>query len=138
MRYRREDTEGDYTFGQGDDTFLIDSPECVAQAVKTRFELWRGQWFLDLTEGTPYVQSVLGKQRSDVYILAIRERIQDTPGVLSILSFDRTPGVSCMRSRIARIHRAFCRFFPSIPIMTAPAVASPSLPPLTQSTARRL
>ena len=73
MRYRREDTEGDYTFGQGDDTFLIDSPECVAQAVKTRFE---------------YVQSVLGKQRSDVYILAIRERIQDTPGVLSILSFD--------------------------------------------------
>lgn len=34
MRYRREDTEGDYTFGQGDDTFLIDSPECVAQAVK--------------------------------------------------------------------------------------------------------
>lgn len=88
MRYRREDADGDYTFGQGDDTFLIDSPECVAQAVKTRFELWRGQWFLDLTEGTPYVQSVLGKQRSDVYILAIRERIQDTPGVMSILSFD--------------------------------------------------
>ncbi|HAU3138709.1 TPA: hypothetical protein JDD40_004926 [Salmonella enterica subsp. diarizonae] len=88
MRYRREDTDGDYTFGQGNDTFLIDSPECVAQAVKTRFALWRGQWFLDLTKGTPYVQSVLGKQRSDVYILAIRERIQDTPGVLSILSFD--------------------------------------------------
>ncbi|HCL5429181.1 TPA: hypothetical protein N2K81_005094 [Citrobacter freundii] len=59
MRYRREDADGDYTFGQGDDTFLIDSPECVAQAVKTRFELWRGQWFLDLTEGTPYVQSIL-------------------------------------------------------------------------------
>ena len=37
MRYRREDTEGDYTFGQGDDTFLIDSPECVAQAVKNPF-----------------------------------------------------------------------------------------------------
>ena len=32
MRYRREDADGDYTFGQGDDTFLIDSPECVAQA----------------------------------------------------------------------------------------------------------
>ncbi|EBI9731664.1 hypothetical protein DML18_12460 [Salmonella enterica] len=42
----------------------------------------------DMVKGTPYVQSVLGKQRSDVYILAIRERIQDTPGVLSILSFD--------------------------------------------------
>lgn len=88
MRYRREDADGDYTFGQGDDTFLINSPECVAQAVSTRFELWRGQWFLDVTEGTPYIQSVLGKQRSDVYILAIRERIQTTPGVLAILSFN--------------------------------------------------
>lgn len=84
MRYRREDENGDYTFGQGDNTFLINSPEAVAQAVKTRFELWRGQWFLDLTEGTPYIQSVLGKQRSDVYILAIRERILDTQGVNAI------------------------------------------------------
>ncbi|OJB84491.1 hypothetical protein A9Q61_12475 [Yersinia ruckeri] len=88
MRYRREDESGDYTFGQGDNTFLIDSPEAVAQAVKTRFELWRGQWFLDLTEGTPYIQSVLGKQRSDVYILAIRERILDTQGVNSIQEFE--------------------------------------------------
>ncbi|ELI8402948.1 hypothetical protein ACNVFO_002963 [Yersinia enterocolitica] len=88
MRYRREDENGDYTFGQGDNTFLIDSPEAVAQAVKTRFELWRGQWFLDLTEGTPYIQSVLGKQRSDVYILAIRERILDTQGVNSIQEFE--------------------------------------------------
>lgn len=88
MRYRREDEKGDYTFGQGDDTFLINSPECVAQAVKTRFELWKGQWFLDATEGTPYIQSVLGKQRPEVYSLAIRDRISTTPGVMSILSFD--------------------------------------------------
>ncbi|MGE4978545.1 hypothetical protein AB8914_22915, partial [Yersinia enterocolitica] len=33
MRYRREDENGDYTFGQGDNTFLINSPEAVAQAV---------------------------------------------------------------------------------------------------------
>lgn len=51
MRYRREDADGDYTFGSGDDTWLINSPEAVAQAVKTRFELWYGQWFLDTTEG---------------------------------------------------------------------------------------
>lgn len=88
MRYRREDADGDYTFGQGDGTFLVNTPECVAQAVKTRFELWKGQWFLDTTEGTPYIQSVLGKQRPEVYSLAIRDRISSTPGVLSILSFD--------------------------------------------------
>lgn len=88
MQYRREDDDGDYTFGQGDGTFLVNTPECVAQAVKTRFELWKGQWFLDTTEGTPYIQSVLGKQRPEVYNLAIRDRISTTPGVLSILSFD--------------------------------------------------
>jgi hypothetical protein len=60
MRYRREDDDGDYTFGRGDDTWLINSPEAVAQAIKTRFELWYGQWFLDTTEGTPWIQSVLG------------------------------------------------------------------------------
>ncbi|HFK3375109.1 TPA: hypothetical protein ACTNZT_004989, partial [Escherichia coli] len=26
MRYRREDDDGDYTFGQGDDTWLVNSP----------------------------------------------------------------------------------------------------------------
>ncbi len=55
MRYRREDADGDYTFGSGDDTWLINSPEAVAQAIKTRFELWYGEWFLDTTAGTPWI-----------------------------------------------------------------------------------
>lgn len=97
MRYRREDSDGDYTFGQGDDTWLINSPECVAQAVKTRFELWYGQWFLDLTEGTPWIQSVLGKQRPEVYNLAIRQRILETQGVNSIIDFDTTLNTSSRR-----------------------------------------
>ncbi|CNK98119.1 hypothetical protein ACQ26G_004197 [Yersinia enterocolitica] len=88
MRYRREDTDGDYTFGQGDSSFLVNSPECVAQAVKTRLLLWRGEWFLDETEGTPYVQSVLGKQPSGAYELAIRDRIEGTLGVKEITAFD--------------------------------------------------
>ncbi|QHP55000.1 hypothetical protein EH203_14820 [Pectobacterium carotovorum subsp. carotovorum] len=90
MRYRRESADGDYTFGQGDDTWLIDSPEAVAQAVKTRFELWLGQWFLDTAAGTPWIQSVLGKQRPDAYSLAIRQRILETQGVSSISEFNTT------------------------------------------------
>ncbi|WP_267411828.1 hypothetical protein [Pantoea sp. GM_Pan_4] len=88
MRYRREDDDGDYTFGQGDDTWLINSPEAVAQAVKTRFLLWYGQWFLDTTAGTPWIQSVLGKQKPETYNLAIRQHILETPGVNSILAFN--------------------------------------------------
>lgn len=97
MRYRREDDNGDYTFGQGNDTWLIDSPKAVAQAVKTRFLLWRGQWFLDTTDGTPWIQSVLGKQRPETYNLAIRQRILETRGVNSILSFDTTLNTSSRR-----------------------------------------
>lgn len=43
MRYRREDENGDYTFGRGDSGFFVDCPEAVAQAVKTRLQLWQGQ-----------------------------------------------------------------------------------------------
>lgn len=88
MRYRREDENGDYTFGRGDNTFLVNSPETVKQAILTRLELWVGEWFLDTQEGTAYMQSVMGKQQPDAASLAIRDRISGTPGVLSILSFD--------------------------------------------------
>ncbi|MEN3753725.1 hypothetical protein ABC733_17065 [Mangrovibacter sp. SLW1] len=87
MRYRREDADGDYTFGKGDDTWLVNSPDAVAQAIKTRFLLWYGQWFLDTTSGTPWLQSVLGKQNPEVYNMAIRKRILETKGVNSIQSF---------------------------------------------------
>lgn len=97
MRYRREDQNGDYTFGQGDDTWLINSPECVAQAIKTRFELWYGQWFLNVTTGTPWIQSVLGKQSPEVYNIAIRQRILETEGVLSITEFDTTLNTATRR-----------------------------------------
>ena len=97
MRYRREDGNGDYTFGQGDDTWLINSPEAVAQAIKTRFELWYGQWFLDTTEGTPWIQSVLGKQRPELYNLAIRQRILETKGVKSITEFNTAVNTSSRR-----------------------------------------
>lgn len=97
MQYRREDADGDYTFGRGDDTWLTNSPEAVAQAIKTRFELWYGQWFLDTTEGTPWMQSVLGKQRPEVYNLAIRQRILETAGVSSITDFNTTVNTSTRR-----------------------------------------
>ncbi|WP_447874674.1 hypothetical protein [Serratia fonticola] len=87
MRYRKEDDNGDYTFGQGDNTFLTNTPEAVAQAVKTRFELWTGEWFLDVTEGTPYREAILGKHKSSAYNMAVRERILGTQGVTEILEF---------------------------------------------------
>ncbi len=86
MKYRKE-IDGDYAFGRGDNCFYTDVPEAVAQAVRSRLALWRGEWFLDTDEGTPWNSAVLGKQAPDVYSLAIRERINGTPGLRQLQHF---------------------------------------------------
>lgn len=76
------------TFGHGSADYLKDSPECVAQAVVTRLKLLRGEWFLDLLEGTPYVPAVFGKHTRQTYDFAVRERILDTQGVTAIDEYE--------------------------------------------------
>lgn len=87
MRYRKLDANGDYTFGHGQLDFYRDAPETVAQAVLTRLRLWAGEWFLDFTDGTPYQAGVLGKHSETEANIVMRERILDTQGVLSLISF---------------------------------------------------
>jgi len=87
MRYRKLTEDGDYTLGSGQD-FLVNNPEAVAQAVLTRLKLWRGEWFIDLEDGTPYSQEILGKrQRGGSPDGAIKRRILQTEGVREILSY---------------------------------------------------
>lgn len=82
MRYRPLDANGDYTIGV---PFLINSPQCVAQAIDTRLKLWMGEWFLDNTEGTPWRQQILGKSANpDAYV---RSAILGTQGVVALLTF---------------------------------------------------
>lgn len=88
MRYRKLDDDGDYSFGHGLADLYQDSPEAVAQAVKTRLLLFAGEWFLDTSEGTPWAQAVFGKHTAETYGPALRERILDTEGVTEIVSFE--------------------------------------------------
>ncbi|WP_339053833.1 hypothetical protein [Arsenophonus endosymbiont of Crataerina pallida] len=88
MRYRRETNEGDYSFGQGDNAFLTNSPDAVTLAIKTRLSLWQGQWFLDSEGGTPWLQSILGKPYLDAYGMTVKQRILDTQGVTTLTDFN--------------------------------------------------
>ena len=83
MRYRKLDADGDYTVGTGQD-FLVDSPEAVAQAIKTRLGLYAGEWFLDTEDGTPWRTEVLGKYTLSTYDAVIKDRILGTAGVAQI------------------------------------------------------
>ena len=84
MRYRRLDENDDMTFGHGQQDFLLDSPDAVAQAVKTRLRLWVGEWFLDTTAGTPWAGAALGMGTRQTIEPAIRARILETQGVTAI------------------------------------------------------
>lgn len=89
MKYRELDVSGDMQLNK----YLENTPEAVAQAVLTRLRLWSEEWFLDVTDGTPWLQLVLGHGTQNTAIQAIRKRILDTEGVESItnLEFSQNP-----------------------------------------------
>ena len=87
MIYRKLDADGDFVFGQSVGNFYKDQPEAVAQAVKTRLGLIEGEWFLDITLGTPYNSQILGAGKVSTYDAAIQQVIRNTPGVVDIASY---------------------------------------------------
>lgn len=87
MRYRKLSPSGDYVFGSGQNDMLINTPETVAQAVKTRLRLWLGEWFANTSDGTPWFEQVLGKYTAGVRAAVLRRRILSTPGVSQVNAF---------------------------------------------------
>ncbi len=87
MRYRKLTSDGDYSFGSGQLDFYRDVPEAVAQAAQTRLLLWAGEWFLDITEGTPYMLGILGKHSKESANVTIQDRIEGTQGLVDIEEF---------------------------------------------------
>ncbi len=88
MRYRKLSPTGDYVFGNGQKDFLINSPEAVAQSVRTRLLLWVNEWFINVEEGTLWLQGVLGKQQQSTIDNVLRSRILETEGVTELTSYD--------------------------------------------------
>ena len=75
-------------FGGGSNSFWIDVPDAVAQAISTRLKLQLGEWFLDTSDGTPWSTQILGTGTAATYDPAIRARILGTPGASVMLSYD--------------------------------------------------
>lgn len=87
MIYRKLDSTGDYVFGAGLGNFYKNQVEAVAQAVKTRLGLVRGEWFLNINAGTPYSTQILGAGMISKYDQAIKQVIAQTTGVLAIVAY---------------------------------------------------
>jgi hypothetical protein len=88
MRYRKLTEDGDYSFGAGQLDFYRDVPEAVGQAAITRLLLWLGEWFLNIDEGTPFMQGILGKHSEEVANITIQDRIEGTEGLVNIEQYE--------------------------------------------------
>lgn len=90
MRYRILDSNDDYQLGKGQQNFTYGT-YAVAQAIKTRLKLLKGEWWENTEEGLPLFQQILGQPGTNENILIadnlIKERILDTQDVTSIESF---------------------------------------------------
>ncbi len=90
MRYRKLSPDNDYEFGNGQLDFWRDVPDAVGQSVKTRLLLWLGEWYLNITEGTPYLQGILGKHSKEKADVTIQDRVLTTGGVVDVTEFVST------------------------------------------------
>ena len=79
--------------GNGLQNFISDL-DAVAQIISTRLRLFQGEWFLNLLDGLPLFQSILGSSGSprnlQVITNLIAARITGTPFVIGINSINAT------------------------------------------------
>lgn len=105
MRLRKQDANDDYQFGHNAADFWHNEVDGVAQSVKTRLLLYRGEWFLDQQEGMPWggfplnsavvrQGQVLGAHTALSRDVAVRQRVLQTFGVRSILSYTSSGDVN--------------------------------------------
>lgn len=82
---------GDLYFKNGNIRLTETLAEEVAQELYIRLRFFKGEWFLDTTQGLPYLQSILGKKTPLGILSQIFKRVITTcPGVKSLLSFALT------------------------------------------------
>jgi len=86
MKVRRLGEDGDLvTRGR----MFQSERQAIAQTIVTRLKLFLGEYFRDVTDGTPWFQQILGKPANLNAVEAIlRNRIARSPGVVRLLSFD--------------------------------------------------
>jgi hypothetical protein len=74
--------------GNGTANFLTDL-DAVRQIIQTRLLLFQGEWFLNLADGTPVFQQMLGVagagKRSQIISALLQARIRNSPFVTGVL-----------------------------------------------------
>ena len=84
------------------DLQLVDGVEAVRQELQIRYRFFLGEWFLDPTEGVPYIRDVLKKAPNEARVRAMLiEVARTTPGVASVESIDLDLDASLRRLTVS-------------------------------------
>lgn len=71
---------------KNNDLLIVDNAKRVAQQIQITLKFWLGEWFLNTTEGVPYLEYILVKNPNENHIRQIfTEKIQMIEGVKNIL-----------------------------------------------------
>lgn len=82
------DTAGDLDLSTND-LQLVDGVEAIRQELQIRYRFFLGEWFLDPTEGVPYIRDVLKKSPNESQVRAmLAEVARSTPGVAQVDGID--------------------------------------------------
>ena len=82
--YRKLDENGDYMIGtQGE---MLTGLEAIAQAIKTRLRVVRGEWWESDNGALPYFSGIMGQKgvSQSALDLQVIARIMDTVGVINV------------------------------------------------------
>lgn len=88
--FKLDPATGDLAMEGGDLVFVVGG-DSIASDLKARLQQFRGEWFLDHSDGVPMFESVLVKRPNIPALRAIfRDAIEAAPGVaeLTELGFD--------------------------------------------------
>jgi hypothetical protein len=81
-------SDGDLDISSGNLRVLTDTAECLAQKVRQRYRMFRGEWFADTRQGVPYLEFVLVKNPNiGVVRSVLRKVLETTEGVKSVDKF---------------------------------------------------
>jgi len=84
FRNIRLDSSNEWVVGDDGSPEFVTGLEAIAQDVRCRLRLLLGEWAFDATEGTAYLQKILGKVGPQNAQSEIARVVRATPGILAV------------------------------------------------------
>ena len=120
IQYLQLDAQNDPIF---DASASLTDAYAVNQAIRTRLNLFLGEWWEDINIGLPVFQSILGQLASSqglaAMALAVQQNIEGAPFVTSVSSL----AVNFAAGRLSITGTAYTQFGP-VAINMAPAIST--------------